>query len=223
MGLMGALRILSGRKGRRQALGAATAAIAAAALLFTTEIPSSLMSSVGGGSEALAELIARSPGARIGGTALKAKKPRLALSTPEKGPAAGAGTPEVPVADVLGGTTGPLGPAGSVFPPDFTSLVLPEFAPVGPGGIPGGGGSPGSGTPFFPPGGGGAVIVPGTPGGGGPGTPGGGGPDNPNPGNPNPPPPPVPAVPEPATWLMLIAGFGFIGYAMRTKRRVAFG
>lgn len=32
----------------------------------------------------------------------------------------------------------------------------------------------------------------------------------------------VPAVPEPATWAMMLAGFGVVGYAMRARRRVAF-
>jgi len=32
-------------------------------------------------------------------------------------------------------------------------------------------------------------------------------------------PPPPPAVPEPATWLMMILGFGFVGGAMRARRR----
>jgi PEP-CTERM putative exosortase interaction domain len=37
-------------------------------------------------------------------------------------------------------------------------------------------------------------------------------------------PPPTPAIPEPATWAMMIAGFGLVGSAMRRQRyKVAFG
>lgn len=36
-----------------------------------------------------------------------------------------------------------------------------------------------------------------------------------------PPPPPPPVVPEPATWAMMLAGFGAVGYAMRRRRNVA--
>ena len=38
---------------------------------------------------------------------------------------------------------------------------------------------------------------------------------------PPPPPPPPPAVPEPATWAMLLLGFGLVGTAARRRRRVA--
>jgi hypothetical protein len=30
-----------------------------------------------------------------------------------------------------------------------------------------------------------------------------------------------PAVPEPATWAMMIAGFGMVGFAMRRSRKVS--
>ncbi|MBU0555255.1 MAG: PEPxxWA-CTERM sorting domain-containing protein [Alphaproteobacteria bacterium] len=37
-------------------------------------------------------------------------------------------------------------------------------------------------------------------------------------------PPPTPAIPEPATWAMMIAGFGLVGSAMRRQRyKLAFG
>ena len=31
------------------------------------------------------------------------------------------------------------------------------------------------------------------------------------------------AVPEPATWAMMIVGFGAVGYSLRRQRKVAFG
>ena len=34
---------------------------------------------------------------------------------------------------------------------------------------------------------------------------------------------PVPAVPEPATWAMMIAGFGMIGGTMRHRKRTTVG
>jgi hypothetical protein len=35
----------------------------------------------------------------------------------------------------------------------------------------------------------------------------------------SPPPPPGPAVPEPATWMMMITGIGFLGFALRRRRQ----
>lgn len=219
MGLMGALRMFSGRKGKQRAVGTAAIVIAGGALLFATEVPNALMMSVSGGSKALAELVARSPGARIGGSALKAKAPRLAVAKPEAGPAAGPGTgaPDTPIASVLGGATGPAVPGTGAFPADFGPVTLPGDSLPG-SAIPGEPGGGFGGNPILPPGGGGGIIIPGNPG-GGVGNPGG--PDEP--GGPNPPPPVIPGVPEPSTWLMLIAGFGFIGHAMRGRRRVALG
>jgi PEP-CTERM motif len=37
-----------------------------------------------------------------------------------------------------------------------------------------------------------------------------------------PPPPPAPGVPEPATWAMMLAGFGMVGASLRQRRRNAF-
>lgn len=35
-----------------------------------------------------------------------------------------------------------------------------------------------------------------------------------------PPPPPPPPIPEPATWAMMLAGFGAVGYSMRRRQNV---
>jgi hypothetical protein len=106
-------------------------------------------------------------------------------------------------------------------------FTLPPIFGGGGGLYPGGGypivGFPG--VPGFPgfPGGpvGPIVIVPVTP--GTPGTPGGpdvpGGPGTPGtPGTPVTPPPS--AVPEPASWAMMVLGFGFAGGAIRRRRRL---
>lgn len=85
--------------------------------------------------------------------------------------------------------------------------------------VPGGGGSPAVGSPGgvgLPGGGGsGGGLLPGsgTPSIGGPGvgTPGGGGSAMPG---------ATGAAPEPATWLMMILGFGVIGVLMRRSRRL---
>lgn len=82
-------------------------------------------------------------------------------------------------------------------------------------GSPGTPDTPGSpGTPDTP-------ETPGTPGTpGNPGTPGT--PDTPgNPGTPGTNPTNPGAVPEPASWLMLIAGFGAIGVSLRRRRRIS--
>ena len=94
--------------------------------------------------------------------------------------------------------------------PDFVTLAqsapaLPAiFAPIPIGGI-------------FAPGGGGGTL-PGAP--GGPGGPGGPPQQPPPPGPPTETPPPVP---EPATWAMMILGFGLIGLTTRRQRRSAIG
>lgn len=167
--------------------------------------------------DTLAELAARSPGARIGGVALKGKgkgKSRAVLASaaaPE--PAA-----ETPIANVLPVATTPVNPAPQIVLGEFpTAVAIPGTAAPAPA-LPGF-------APVFPGiGGGGFVIGPGGGGGGGGGT----GVVTPTPTptpTPNPTvtptPPPVPAIPEPSTWFMLILGFGVVGGAMRGKRRVA--
>lgn len=230
---MTARRTTAGRIIGKRAVAGVTLAVAATALVLATEFPAGL-SAVGGGSAALAELAARSPGMRIGGVALKAKAPRSALA-PAPDAAPGAAAPGSAVASVLGTAVGPEGPvpgSGPVgpggFPSDFTAPDVPNsLAPGAPAGseatppadfsnIPS---PPIGGVPIFGPGIGGGG---GTPGNGGETgtTPGGETPGGENPVAPPPPPPPVGPVPEPSVWLMLMAGFGFVGSAMRRARRV---
>lgn len=224
---MTARRKTAGRDiGKRKLVGLALT-VAAATLVLATELPQGLSRALGG-SAALAELAARSPGARIGGVALKGKtRFSLAPVAGVAGPAAGAPGLGNPVASVQGAsvgpegpvpTSGPIGPGG--FPNDF---LAPGLAGVpiaaAPGAAPGAGppidfgGGPLpiiGGLPIFVPGGPGGTIPPGTPGGGGVIVP-----------PPLPPVPPAGPIPEPSTWLLLIAGFGLTGGAMRRRRRVA--
>lgn len=209
-------------------MAGATLTVAAAALLLATELPQGLALAADGGG-ALAELAARSPGARIGGVALKAKAPRSAMApitdtapAPGSSPglAAALGTNALPEGPVP--TSGP-GVASDVFAPPVPGIPgLPGPAAPGASGGPGFAGVP------FPSTGGLPIFLPGGPGGGG-GSPGtgttppigetpGGGTVVPTPG----PTPGAGPIPEPSTWLMLIAGFAAIGSAMRRSRRVRF-
>lgn len=212
------------KKATRKALGLLVA-VAAAALFLTTAFPGRLSSAVGG-SVALAELAARSPGMRVGGVALKAKEPRLA-PTATGAPVGGTSAPGNPLASALGTSLGPEGPvptsgpvASGTFPADFIAPAVPLTLAAATPGRPGAAPPGGFATGPLPSGGGFAIFPPG--GGGGSGgsppisQPPGGGTVIP------PVVPPVGAVPEPATWLMLIAGFGIIGGAMRRRRRVHF-
>lgn len=175
----------------------------------------------------LAKLVARSPGARVGGAALKAKKRvvrapiRTALATPSE-------LARPAVASVLSAATPPgifddIEPSVApldLFPQDFVAPGLGEAIPDSPpSGFTPVISNPGGGPIIVPPGGGGGIG-----GGGGGGTPPGFNPEpgpGPNPGpSPTPGPQPTPSpgpVPEPATWAMLILGFGAIGSSMRRR------
>ena len=224
----------AGRKlGKRKLIGG-TLVIATGTLLLATELPKGLSSAVGG-STALAELAARSPGVRVGGVALKAKAPRLASVS--VAPASGGPSSGSPIASVLGSAgpegaipaTGPVGPGG--FPSEFLLPAVPGV--VGAGGPSASGPSADFGTVAFPSVGGLPIFAPGlgggSGGGGGGGVPGTGTQpgtgETPGGGTLVPPttPPPLPGVggvPEPCTWLVLIVGFGVVGGAMRRRGRV---
>jgi hypothetical protein len=79
---------------------------------------------------------------------------------------------------------------------------------------------------LLPPGGGsgsgGGGIVFGSSGGGGGGSFGNSPPPETSPVN-SPPPPAISAVPEPGTWLMMLLGFGLIGYSLRRQSSVKRG
>lgn len=219
---MTARQKLAGRIGKKGAVAGGALAFLLTSVLMAAIAPAK-QALADGGDDVIAELLKRSPGMRVGGIALKAKKLR------GKGPLAGKGDPELaaaepenPLASVLGSTAGepetetPLGPEG--FPTDFTNPIgeAPVETPAV-GGLPGF--IPGTGI-------GGGPIVIGGGGGGGGGTPGGGNPGGGNPGGGNPGggnpgggDPPMAAVPEPATWAMLIVGFGVIGAGMRRRPR----
>ncbi len=104
-------------------------------------------------------------------------------------------------------------------PDEFAPADLPDALFVGPVAGPAGGAVPGidAVTPVVPTGNGGIPIF--TPGGIGPVVPGGGGGTGEPPTEPTT--PVTPSVPEPTTWLMMIAGFFAVGYALRSRRRGA--
>lgn len=205
-----------------------TVAVAAlGGFVLATELPAGV-APVAGSSAAVAELLARSPGARIGGLALKAKAPRVANASapPSIAPDAGE-SPRNAFASVLGASTGsegaipgtsPIGPGG--FPTDFINPVAPSEAAGNTSNDSAPGGEPRAPIVFGP--------VPPPPAVGSPifGPAGPGTPATPPAISTTPPAetvpvgPLTPGVPEPASWLMMILGFGVIGQALRTKLRV---
>ena len=166
--------------------------------------------------QSLADLLdKRSPGERVEAQLTKHKR-QHALARHRAGPKVTATPNEVALATLLTAPPEPL-------PVDLTAAALPLMpAPPSLGSIlnaPGGGGGailipPGSGSSGTPPGGGSG----GTPPGGGSLIPPGGG-DTPL-SNPKDSREPIVietpgAVPEPATWAMMLLGFGLIGWRIR--------
>ena len=161
---------------------------------------------------------ARSPGARVGGVLLQTKR-RLA-ATRRAGPAPAVALP--PRERVLAMTRSRPLPISGGAPltqaaPDLALLGQPSaLTPVG--AVPVLGGAPGFDVPPFTfgesPGFAAGPFNPNGPGNPpGPGTPGQPGTSNPeSPGS---------AVPEPATWLMLVLGLGFVGHTLRRRRALA--
>lgn len=142
---------------------------------------------------------ARSPGPRADGV-LYQTKPKLAATHRQRPRPLGL----VPHERVLSmGRTRPVAPfAPAAGAPPLALLGTPTPLPF----VPGLGGPEYVASAFEVPGFG-FGDVPGFAGGGGP-------PDNEAP----PPGGPGPAVPEPATWLMMIVGFGWVGHSLRRNR-----
>ena len=169
-------------------------------------------------SDALQNFMGRSPGERSDVDLIKGKikgarvagKPGRTVGVPAER-ALGKVFDTPPEAEVAGNS--PLILPQEVLPGAAVPLGQIATGPqTGTGGSPGGGtiGGPGGG---FPGGGGGGIIVPPNP------TPTPNPTDTPGPGpSPTPTPPDVvTAVPEPGTWLLMLFGFGFYGFAMRKR------
>jgi hypothetical protein len=155
----------------------------------------------------LAMLDARSPGERAKGalTATKVKKV-AALAPHERALGKIIRPAPTPPAEFVQAITPPA--PKEVIPVAAPPVALGDVIP--PVAAPPLGGGGGTGIFITPPPGGGTPGSPGSP--GSPGTPG-------TPETPSVPSVP-PAVPEPATWLMMLLGFGFVGSAMRRAKAV---
>ena len=158
------------------------------------------------GAKSVAAILAeRSPGQRPKGALASLKHKRIALHE--------RGLPKLRhiIPPVAGLIETPIVP---IIPPPVAPVPLYNVVAGGPPvpippvvGTPGGPGSPGGPPAFFPPpggggGGGGGVFIP-----------------PPIVTTAVPPPPATSAVPEPASWAMMLLGFGMIGAALRRKVR----
>lgn len=197
---------------RRKAAGASLLALLVAGPLAVTALmvadPGSV--SLAPVKSVLAMLSDRSPGQRGVAELTKTKKRIAAAPRPTQRALGKIHRPALPteVVDALLPKEFQLAQAAPPIPPVVAAnplveessllapgLVMPAANPIV-GGIPGGG--------------------PSAPGGGGPGGPGSPGVTPVAPGIDNPP----SAVPEPATWLSMLLGFGFIGWGARRRRTV---
>ena len=148
-------------------------------------------------SDPMAVFAGRSPGER-GNAQLVQSKPMAALMPSERVLSPVRDRPAPPIAANL-----------DSLPNRVMEVINPAASPIP--GI----GMPGNGTS--------TALPPGTPGSSGgllPPPGGGGGGGTLPPGPPIPPPPVISAVPEPATWIMMIAGVGMIGWQLRRRRAI---
>lgn len=159
--------------------------------------------------DALAALIARSPGERAAGAVGKTR--RAAASGDESSPAVERALGKIFPAQYPDLAIAPVGPlaVGDLMPLPLIPARGPSSPgrPTGPVIGPGGGGSPGGPLPQ-------PTSSP-TP------TPSSGPTDTPSgqPSGPTSPDTPVGVVPEPAAWLLATVGFGVLGAAMRRRGR----
>lgn len=205
-----------------------TGVVAAAGLTALTPIGTVTLKTAGAtGTDLLALMKARSPGERMAGaeTSKQAKLAPIAAALPASSPPVSRVlSSAAPAAAVIPAVVAPAAPLAAASP----AAVLPiapivaaplVAAPVAAAGIPAGVGALGL-LPL-------AAVGSGGSGGGLAVTPPGGGAAPPPTGGTPPPtgggetPPPAPAVPEPATWLMMITGFGLLGTALRRRRKLA--
>lgn len=194
---MGVRGVLFSRYGRRRRAGYALAVPASVgALMAAVALIGGVLPGVPA-SKALAELVARSPGMRIGGTALKAKQRRAEIYPASSTP--GSPGPRTAMANVLGSSFGPEDMSGlpsgpEDFPEDFNAPPIPVEAALTPEEI-----------PFLrlpnypdqqfrgPP----IIVAPPV--------------DETRPVR-------VAPIPEPASWALLILGFGMVGASLRRKQ-----
>jgi len=201
----GKVRIRRRRRSRRPLVFASGAGLALAlttAFSFATFSGVDIAGAAVARAESIADLLAkRSPGNRTEAHLNKTKHKHYRVLAEREAP------PAVPAPLLAMAPPATLPEVALPAIPEFVSLAQSApafpaiFAPIPVGGI-------------FAPGGGG--TLPGSP--GAPGGPGGP-PQQPPPSGP--PTQTPPAVPEPATWAMMILGFGLIGLTQRRQRRSA--
>ena len=214
-----ARRALRSRRRRRAAAVAGLCLLTAVplSLSFTDLSAGDVLEAAVSKAQSLTDMLGkRSPGERTSAQLTKTKHARvLAKARPALKPA------EVALATILMGPPQKLPVELAAAPLDIESAPPPLATIVTP---------PPGGTIIIPPGGGGGgpgVTPPGspptvTPPGGGDTPPGDKPPIVTPPGQPTPPDHPTPPpVPEPATWAMMLVGFGLIGWRIRYAPRAS--
>lgn len=179
------------RPGKRLILAAGGAVAIASAALFMSGVTPV---SIPGTADLAALMKERSPGAREkGALSKKARIAAPALAAKKALPVAAAAPPVAPTPAMV--APAPVGtlPAAAAAPAALVPAASGGFVPLM--------------LPLLLPGGDDDTTIITPP--GGPVTP------------PVEEPPPPPPIPEPSTWLMMISGFGLLGFALRRRRKAA--